>query len=353
MLRNRILAALTLLTLVHLALYFTNAFGQESVERWHAQGVFWLLSRVLGSVSSAVPFSLSEVFLVVFGVVGLIALWQSLRWLFRREGSLSCLRPFAWLALAFVWLYFCSYAWLLKRPTIGERLGLEKQHSAAAVRAAAERCAIATKRARVEAPQRDFARTSTLAAEALRAVLPKLGGGKLVQHRLKAPWPTGLLAIFGTTGVFSPLFHEAHVDPAVPDLWIGFTAAHEFAHCAGIGFEDEANFVAWVACLASPDPYLRYQGHIRALSSFEANVGPATRAKLRKLAGPEVRADRARALEAWRGKRDKRLARIQRIVYDRVLKTQGVKEGVRSYSNMVRWIVAWEEQAKAKTKEKR
>ena len=352
MLRNRILAAFAFLTLVHVILYFSDVFGPESVERWHANGVFVALTLTLGSLSTALPFSISEVAIAGFGLLAIATLWQASRRLIKRQGSVSCWRPLTYLSLIAVWLYFCSYAWLLKRPTIGERLGLEKQHSVEVVRAAAKRCAIATKRARVEARAHDFERTSTLAAEALRSVLPKLGGGRLIQHRLKPAWPAGLLASFGVSGVFSPFFLEPHVDPAVPELWLGFTAAHELAHCAGIGFEDEANFVAWVACLASPDPHLRYQAHVRALSSFEANVAPATRLELRKLAGPEVAADRKRALEQWRGKRNKRLSRIQRIVYDRVLKTQGVKEGVRSYSSMVRWIVAWEERSKKSQKER-
>ena len=64
------------------------------------------------------------------------------------------------------------------------------------------------------------------------------------------------------TGVYSYFTGEANIDIAFPDYTIPFTAAHELAHQRGIAREDEANFIAFLVCTESDDPYIRYSGYL-------------------------------------------------------------------------------------------
>ena len=62
------------------------------------------------------------------------------------------------------------------------------------------------------------------------------------------------------TGVYTFFTGETNINVNEPDYTIPFTAAHELAHQRGIAREDEANFVAFLVCLESDDPYIRYSG---------------------------------------------------------------------------------------------
>ncbi len=73
------------------------------------------------------------------------------------------------------------------------------------------------------------------------------------------------MAYTGITGVYTFFTGEANVCTAFPDFSTVFTAAHEMAHARGIAREDEANFVAFLACTHAEEPYLRYAGYANLL----------------------------------------------------------------------------------------
>ena len=64
------------------------------------------------------------------------------------------------------------------------------------------------------------------------------------------------------SGVYTYFTGEANLNTNSPDYCKPFTAAHEFAHQRGIAREDEANFIAFLVCTESDDPYIRYCGYL-------------------------------------------------------------------------------------------
>lgn len=67
------------------------------------------------------------------------------------------------------------------------------------------------------------------------------------------------------TGVYTYYTGEANLNIQFPDYTLPYTAAHELAHQRGIAREDEANFVAFLACMESDDPYIRYSAYVNML----------------------------------------------------------------------------------------
>lgn len=63
------------------------------------------------------------------------------------------------------------------------------------------------------------------------------------------------------SGVYTYFTGEANVNTNFPSSVVAYTTAHEMAHQRGIGREDEANFVAFLVCMASDDAYIRYSGY--------------------------------------------------------------------------------------------
>ena len=67
------------------------------------------------------------------------------------------------------------------------------------------------------------------------------------------------------TGIYSPFTSEANVNVLIPSIAIPFTIAHEMAHQIGIAYEDEANFISYIACSKHSDPFIRYSANFEAL----------------------------------------------------------------------------------------
>ena len=55
------------------------------------------------------------------------------------------------------------------------------------------------------------------------------------------------------TGIYSPFTSEANVNILIPYTSVAYTIAHEMAHKIGIAYEDEANFIAYLACSKHSD----------------------------------------------------------------------------------------------------
>lgn len=73
---------------------------------------------------------------------------------------------------------------------------------------------------------------------------------------LSEPWTYTHIA-----GVYTFFTGESNININFPDYTLPYTVAHEMAHQRGISREDEANFVAFLACAASDDPYIKYSGY--------------------------------------------------------------------------------------------
>ena len=146
------------------------------------------------------------------------------------------------------------------------------------------------------------------------------------------------------TGVYTFFTGEANVNVNFPDYSLPFTAAHELAHQRGIAREDEANFVAFLICMESDDPYLRYS----ALLSLYEYVGSAlytADAKLYResyLALPRTVQAEEDAYRAFFEKyRDNVAADVSDAVNNGYLQSQGAAEGTRSYGMVVDLAVAY------------
>lgn len=146
------------------------------------------------------------------------------------------------------------------------------------------------------------------------------------------------------TGVYSFFTGEANVNVNFPDYTVPFTAAHELAHQRGIAREDEANFIAFLVCMESSDPYIRYSACLNlyeyvlsALRSANTELYRTSYAGLPE----EIRAEEA-AYSAFFKKYEKNVAAsVSQSVNNSYLQSQGAAEGTRSYGMVVDLAVAY------------
>lgn len=72
------------------------------------------------------------------------------------------------------------------------------------------------------------------------------------------------------TGIFLPFTLEANYNDDMCDINLPFTVCHELAHLKGIMSEDEANFIAFLACINSESVDFQYSGYINMLEYLES-----------------------------------------------------------------------------------
>ena len=145
------------------------------------------------------------------------------------------------------------------------------------------------------------------------------------------------------TGVYSYFTGEANLNVAFPDYTVAYTAAHELAHQRGIAPEDEANFVAFLVCLESDDPYIRYSGYTNmleyVLSALYRADGKAYTEVYRKIDN-SVRREFAAYSNFFNKYRDSVASEVADKVNDTYLKVNGT-EGSVSYGLVVDIAVAY------------
>jgi hypothetical protein len=154
------------------------------------------------------------------------------------------------------------------------------------------------------------------------------------------PKPTLLGPYFrmaGVDGLTAPAFLETLLNPDLTGPERPFVLAHEWAHLAGYAPEADANYVAWRATLRA-GAAARYSGALFLVTETARQVPREPRRSA--LASLEVgpRADLA-AIERRAAAQVDIVQRVGWRVYDGYLRSQGVAEGVASYSRVVELIV--------------
>ena len=143
-------------------------------------------------------------------------------------------------------------------------------------------------------------------------------------------------------GLYCALTGEANIDTDIPDMEIPSTIMHEMAHQRGFAPEDEANYIAWVACMSHPDADFRYSGSVMALQyAMNAlySVSPEKYYELAKTYSLGYYNDLKNLQEYWKQFQGT-TKKVASKMNDTYLKLNGEPDGVRSYGRMVDLLLA-------------
>ena len=146
-------------------------------------------------------------------------------------------------------------------------------------------------------------------------------------------------SLLNVAGIYFPFTGESNVNPDAPDSTLPFTICHEMAHRLGFAPEDEANYVAFLACRASDLPMFRYAAYLEAFLYCGNALGDETRREVMQQAGPPVRADIALMREHYM-KYEGPLRQIGESINHGYLVMMGQPEGVGSYGMVVDLLLA-------------
>ncbi len=307
------------------------------IEREYANGAYPGWEHAAYAVTSPLPWSLGD---LAFGIGVVAIVWRIVAYARGRRRSaafgMMLLDVAAIVGLYAVW-FEVSWGWNYARAPIETRVAFD---AALVTPAAAERLRMraigeinalaATAHARAAAPlDIDALRVAWLPAvrRAGDDWTPDVGPAK---PTLANPF----MEATGTSGFINPLTLNTQLAGDV--LWFErpFDQSHEWSHVAAYAREDEANYLAIVACLRSPDPVQRYSGWLELFLYL-----PQKRHYAHREFVPFVRQDFA-AMRL----RDSRhinvlLAHWTWRTYNVYLKSNRIASGVQNYNEVTRLIL--------------
>lgn len=279
---GRIVFRAALLLLLPAAIILQNVAAQnpQSVERFYSRGFYRAVSGAVSKYFNLFPFSCAELILysgIVFALFVLAVIAVSV---IRRRWR-GILRIFLTAALVLTTGYFLfTVMWGLNynrltleenlkyktgSPTVGELSGMLKDE----IDAINSLCDKVTYDENGRSHYAGgFQRISDKVNDGYNALSNKnalqadLFGSN--RARPKGVFASKLMSYTSIEGIFIPFTYEPNVNADLPDFVLPFDAAHESAHFKGFAREQEASFVAYLACCENSDPYFRYSAHMEA-----------------------------------------------------------------------------------------
>ncbi|BCN32103.1 DUF3810 domain-containing protein [Anaeromicropila herbilytica] len=152
------------------------------------------------------------------------------------------------------------------------------------------------------------------------------------------------MSLQGLGGIYSPFTVEANYNNNMPDIDIPETMCHELSHLKGFMREDEAEFIAFLACIHSDNVVFQYSGALNSLvycmNALYDNLGEKSYREVYNQLLPGVKRELDADYQYWHQYHGT-LADIQDKVNDTYLKANSQSAGVQSYGRMIDLLLAY------------
>lgn len=198
------------------------------------------------------------------------------------------------------------------------------------------------------------------AGDAMRALAEKY---PKLQGYYPTPKPFALSWFYSQQymcGYYFPFSVEANYNDMMYIMNLPYTMCHELAHIKGYIYEDEANFLAYLACIGSGDAFMEYSGYLGVLAYVEEALRQSSDNYAQWIEdgtltqiGEQVRWDNCFLTEeAWREVERKSffstdfVKHASDIFLENNLTVNGVEDGINSYSRVVRLMLIYEQMEK-------
>ena len=328
------------------------------VEEIHAKYIYPLFANTLGGLLSLVPFSVLELLILLLIPFALFGLVWAIVGIFRHKsawkGRLLRLILNVFGIASVVYLCFVLFMGLnYHRVSITEYLDLSVQKSTKEELYAL--CELLVNdcnfyRAKMEETEEGtallsdggFYETADSAREAYSALEKKVPVLEMADVRNKPLLTSKLFSMVLTTGIYIPFESGINVD--VPCYTVPATMCHELTHFRGFMREDEANFLAYLACMESERADFRYSGSLLAFEyAFNQLYDEDQELALRiaKQCGEGMLRDIHYEDDYWDQYRHTVVSEVSDEIYDNYLQSNGQESGAQSYGEMIDLLLAY------------
>lgn len=346
--------------LVPLSILLTAISHRYSVvtERFFSRGLYRILTESYGRIFSLLPFSVAQFLIVLLPMLAayylFYVIWHMVKPTKTRKEQMIRLLANSSCVVGVVWFMFTVLCGLnYARESFASSSGLEiRQSSVAELVVLCEELVDRVNESgthvnrdknglMVLSAKNDYAlsQDAQRAYQAVGLEYPVLSG---YCARAKPVLYSSLMSYINILGIYIPFTMEATVNVDVCDYKIPSAMTHELAHFKGFMREDEANFIAYIACMASGHPDFIYSGEMYALTYAANQLWEVSQSDFRRIMNglsEDVKADRYANNVYWQ-QFEGRLAEVSNSVNDAYLKANRQSDGIQSYGRMVDLLLA-------------
>jgi hypothetical protein len=327
------------------------ALAPWSIEIGYSRTVYPQLLTVLSVLTGRFSLSVGEISICLLILAALVLIGRGCVLIVKspaeRARLLKASAIYAvWLAALLLWLFLLTFGLNYQRPLLFELLGYEQRRAETIeLEALGEEIVRGVNENYLESHAQGRTAPGSLETFAILKeaydAMPDLA--LLPRGDFTPPKPvlfSGVLTRLGISGFYFPFTAEPQYNADAPDFQLAFSMAHEMAHQRGVARESEANFVAYLVCVNSRDPFVRYSGYRNGLGVLSEIYGrePEKAKKLAGQLGPGYREDSRRAAQFWAKSAGAAGALSQRI-NDLYLRANRVKAGVEDYRGSTALII--------------
>jgi hypothetical protein len=330
----------------------------QLVERYYSRGLFPPIIQALCLINGLVGFSIAELMIyVLIAALCTTLIYQALEIYLRRKRLAGLVRTdllaLVWMSGSAMLLFLLVWGLNYQREPLGDKLGFTGRNASdQQLRMISETIVNEVNSNYGEShvsdavdgsPPGQLTRGQVFAlvesAYQQQPLLERTGG------RYGPPKPfyfSGLMSRLGLSGFYMPFAGEPVFNDAQPDFDLPYVIAHEKAHQRGFAREDEANFLAFLVCVNSTNPYVRYSGYLNALRVVGVISGsdPEFYQTLTERIGEGPRKDLGARVAFWA-----RHEGPARVVADKVnnsyLKANRIESGTQSYGEDIALIIGY------------
>lgn len=327
------------------------------IEEFYSSFFYKIIANISSSITKFLPFSLAELIIVLFTNLALLYILKTIFALYKcKNKRLGILKHFVLNILATSGLVYFSFQFLwgfnYQRLTLNKIFQLNVRASSSneltslCVRLIASSNSL---RKQTNENQYGVMELSYNKKDILKTAQLGYDKASLKYAALKGNYgvPKGILlsnpmCYTGITGFYFPFTNEANINMAEPDSFLPFTTIHEMAHQRGFAKEDEANYIAYIACINHPYIDFQYSGTLAALSYSLNALQKSDSQKYKELiltCSTGVINDLKYNQSFWQ-KYSGPIEKTEDKINDLYLKSQNQQSGTKSYGAMVDLLLA-------------
>ena len=336
-----------------------TAVNSTSFSDWYREHIFPLWVNTYGRLTSVFPFSFGEILIMiaVFGipasVVAMIVLLVIKKKKRKKIGKVFGY-VYLWI-ITFVVVVQVNNCFVLYRTSNFAKTNdiPENTHTSEQLEQLGDAIVAQLNKAaeKVERDEKgrivmrcDYDKTAKKAMQALGKEFKNLDGYYVTPKPVACSF---FMSQMNLTGIYFPFSMEANYNNDCYKAKLPCTVCHELAHTKGYIQEDEATFIAYLACVRSDDPYYQYAGYLTALSYVRNKIfeyaDEEKKIKFDNSISDKVWVDIDANREYWDSVKKAKdtvfdtqtVSKLSSDFVDKNLKLNGVADGSRSYGRMV------------------
>lgn len=342
-------AALSLAGVSVLALVLAR--GSTGFSEWYSAHIYSAIVRVIGGGAGLLPFSLGEMLIYLLTLFVIVYIFLCVRACIWNKSALRGLAVLGGRTLvislsAFLFLFTFNCGINYYRPPFSQLNTFSispasKEELAALCEELIGYANMAGENAEpgTEPSPLALARQGSSVMQALSGSYEGLSG---YYPPAKPVLISRAMSYLDLLGIYFPPTVEANFNADAPAHEQPSSVCHELSHLRGFMREDEANFIAFLACRESGDAHFTYSGYMLALVHSMNALYATDRELYFALAerySERVKADFSYSYLYWKSFEGP-AAQVSSVANDIYLKANSQADGVKSYGRMVDLLIS-------------